>query len=458
MKNKLTDNDPRLTAYALGELPREEAEKISDILAAGQNIALKKEVESIDSLSVMLSQTLGFSVMEVGGAEPQIKLSARQRDAIFRSAKAPTVNDVSSANQSRWLRPVLVTLGAAALVTFSFMLLDNVDSNEPSVAQLPGVSFSELSENELHAPILPSREAWDVSSRGNATSGSNQVSEANQLLISSDVAMDDSKSSLSNLIKLVENDWVNRAESSTIRMPMVCGKASWNWVSQSILKNTELPNENVVRVEEIINAFKYEISTDLDLKHASTGVDLVRCPWNNDNLIAIIVVENKHQDNIQIEAAVSFTNTVNKYRVIGYSKSENQDENLIAPDKVTMAKDASHIVMYEIVPEQVIENAADVLSIDIRTTAMSPDKILEQDSKTLDMQFSERDWRKASQDMQFALIMVSWSQVISGSEYDNTMDYLSIQEMLTSFEGDFTPNEEQLKAINVLKKSIDLIR
>ena len=270
--------------------------------------------------------------------------------------------------------------------------------------------------------------------------------------------MDDSKSSLSNLIKLVENDWVNRAESSTIRMPMVCGKASWNWVSQSILKNTELPNENVVRVEEIINAFKYEISTDLDLKHASTGVDLVRCPWNNDNLIAIIVVENKHQDNIQIEAAVSFTNTVNKYRVIGYSKSENQDENLIAPDKVTMAKDASHIVMYEIVPEQLIENAADVLSIDIRTTAMSPDKILEQDSKTLDMQFSERDWRKASQDMQFALIMVSWSQVISGSEYDNTMDYLSIQEMLTSFEGDFTPNEEQLKAINVLKKSIDLIR
>ena len=124
MKNKLTDNDPRLTAYALGELPREEAEKISDILAAGQNIALKKEVESIDSLSVMLSQTLGSSVMEVGGAKPQIKLSARQRDAIFRSAKAPTVNDVSSANQSRWLRPVLVTLGAAALVTFSFMLLD----------------------------------------------------------------------------------------------------------------------------------------------------------------------------------------------------------------------------------------------------------------------------------------------------------------------------------------------
>ena len=114
--------------------------------------------------------------------------------------------------------------------------------------------------------------------------------------------------------------------------------------------------------------------------------------------------------------------------------------------------------MYEIIPEQVIENAADVLSLDIRTTAMSPDKVLEQDSKTLDMQFSERDWRKASQDMQFALIMTSWSQVISGSEYDNTMNDLGVQKMLISFEGDFVPTEEQLKAINVLKKSIDLIR
>jgi len=107
-------------------------------------------VEKIDALSVMLSQTLGASATGSDGVmtEPQIKLSASQRDAIFRSAKAPTVDDVSSANQSRWLRPIIVTLGAAALVTLSFVALDNINGGSPSVAQLPDVSFPELSDDK----------------------------------------------------------------------------------------------------------------------------------------------------------------------------------------------------------------------------------------------------------------------------------------------------------------------
>ena len=89
MKNKLTDNDPRLTAYALGELPREEAAEVARILDVPLNGPLKREVVSIDALGVMLAQTLDKG-------DENLKLSPSQRDAVFRSARAPTADDVSS--------------------------------------------------------------------------------------------------------------------------------------------------------------------------------------------------------------------------------------------------------------------------------------------------------------------------------------------------------------------------
>lgn len=458
MINKLTDNDPRLTAYALGELTRSEAEEMSKMLNAGENAAIKREVEGIDALGVMLTQALSTtSAGAESEAEPQIKLSAAQREAIFRSAKTPTVDDVSSANQSRWLRPVVVTLGAAALVTFSFMMLDNIAVDDPSVAALPDASFSELSEDQLHAPIIPNSSDWTGNS--NASSVSSQASGvSNRSLASNGVKVG---GDVANLAKLVENDWINRADSAVTRMPLVCGKASWNWVSQSIVQKGSLPDKNVVRVEEILNAFDYDFSSALELKHASAGVDLVRCPWNSDNLIALVVVENKHQQKIQIETAVSFSSAVSQYRVVGYAKAAKQDENLEAPAMITMSAGDAHLVMYEIVPEQNIENAADVLSLDIRTAAakaVSNDALaLEHDAKTLDLQFSERAYTKASQDMQFALILASWSQLLSDSVYDSEMNASRVQQMIETFERDFSPSADQVKAIEVLKKGINLL-
>ena len=452
MKNKLTDNDPRLTAYALGELSRDEAEEITDALSLGQNIAIKKEVESIDSLAVMLTQALSTPIAAEGFNEPQIKLRASQRDAIFRSAKAPTVDDVSSANQSRWLRPMIVTLGAAALVTLSLMILNNVDTDEVGVASLPDASFSNLSEDKLHAPILPSNKAWSASS-ANGGSFSSDPSENIDSVSFHGTNFGETESSIP---KLIDNKWVNRAESHVTRIPLVCGVASWNWVSKSILENKVLPSKNAVRVEEIINVFDYEMPSDLQLKHASTSVDVVRCPWNENNLVAVIFVENTYQENIQIETAVSFSDNVNQYRLVGYTKSQNTDENVIAPAQVTLASKDTHLLMYEIVAEEGMQNAADVLSLNIRTAA-ALDGNIENDAQTLDLQFSDREWSKTNQGMQFALILATWSQLLSESEYVNSIDGKTVENMITSFLEKFETPHEQLKAIEVLRKGIKLL-
>ena len=459
MKNTLTENDPRLTAYALGELPRDEAEEVSRMLEANENIILRKEVESLDALGVMLTQDLG-----VAGSEDKnkfkLKLSPSQRDAIFRSAKVPTAADVRSTQQSAWLRPMLVTLGAAALVTVSFMVLDSVDSNEDDLERMPEVSFSDMSEEVLDAPIQPNDTVWDgisdLDSNVNSV-GSSGVDPAGHGKGGRGVRLDESAD---NLSELVERVWVGRADKAVMRIPMVCGKAGWNWVRHRILEDGVLPNGNAVRVEEIMNAFDYDKPSDLELSSVSAGVDLVRCPWNADSLIAVILIKNTHSDSTQIEAAVTFSESVEKYRLVGYAKDKADDGSegggIVAPPLVTMKAGGSHIVMYEIEAVEEMESAAEVLSVDVRTTNLIDGRWVHED-KSLIIQYSDRMWEKVGQEVQFALILASWSQFISDSVYGEEMEVDHLIGMLRSFKGAHQLSDSQNDALEVMEKGIALV-
>ena len=440
MKVKLTDNDPRLTAYALGELPRDEAEELSRVLDENLNLPLKREVEDIDALGAMLTQTLN---------EEHLKLSPSQRDAIFRSAKAPTADDVESTHQSAWLRPMLVTLGAAALVTFSFIVMDNIVSDDSGRGAAAELTFTGISDDKLQAPIQPSDAEWggefsDVSSQGGGI--------ANYDLGSSGVAIQEDSN---NLIKLVENSWVSRADEAVARMPMACGRASWNWVKHSIAVDGVLPDKNAVRVEEIINAFDYNEPTDLELTHASAGVELVQCPWDPENMIAVILVRNTHTENIQVETGVTFSESVEKYRLVGYAKAEDAEDNIISPAKITMGVGGAHLVMYEVETSSEIENADDVLSLDIRISSMQENEWVDE-GKTLNVQFSDRGWKKAEQDVQFALILASWSQLMADGELATEMSKVGVAEMISDFENDNTLTDQEKEVIPLLKKGMTL--
>lgn len=445
MKNKLTDNDPRLTAYALGELPRNEAEEIARFLDAPLNRPLKREVENIDALGIMLSQTLSKGNAETSN----LKLSPSQRDAIFRSAKAPTASDVGSAHQSAWLRPVIVTLAAAAVVTISFMVMNNIESGKES---LPEVSFSKLSEDKLSAPIQPSAADWE----DGASAVSSQGSEgANIELGSVGVAMDDDAE---HLFKLVENDWVNRADKAVTRIPLACGKASWNWVKTSIERDGVLPNKNAIRVEEILNAFSYSEPSDLEQTFTTSGVELVKCPWDAERLIAVILVKNKHNDSIEIESAVTFSESVIKYRLVGYAKAESAEQNITAPAKITMGAGESHIVMYEIEADSDIIDGADVLSLNLRASGMKQGELIDGAESSLIVQFSDREWTKADQDVQFALIIADWCRSISHANQSENDTRVNTAEMIRHFKAENTVTKLQAEAINIMNIGLSAVR
>jgi len=451
MKKKLTDNDPRLTAYALGELPREEAEEIARMLDAPLHRPLQCEIEGIDSLGVMLTQTLGGhteNAQDLG-----LMLSATQRDAIFRSAKAPTVADVSSMHQSRWLRPVLVTLGAAAVVTLSFMILYNVDSDKEIYAT---TTFSELSENTMNAPIQPSNAEWEIASdrtvATQAVTGQNNENFSHKLP-QGGVTLGDTTEELTTL---VQNEWTRRADKAVTRLPLTCGKASWKWVKMSITERSLIPSKNVIRTEEILNAFDYHSPADLQQSLTTSGVELVRCPWASDCMIAVVLVQNTHTDSIELESAITFGASVEKYRLIGYAKSQVLKENIIAPAKVIMGNGDNHLAMYEILLSPDVKSGDDVLALSTRAEASSEeDEIYEEE--TLDVQFSDRDWKKAEQDVQFAIVLANWSQEmkVRDSSKSNLQDS-SLAEMIQHLESNHSLSDKQAEAVMVMRKSLEL--
>ncbi len=449
MKQKLTDNDPRLTAYALGELSREEAEEVAKLLEAPLTGPLQREVREIDALGVMLTQTL-----QVGAKENMtLKLSASQRDAIFRSAKAPTAADVGSTHQSAWIRPTVVTLAAAAVVTFSFFLLNHIDGDGAEPGSVAGVSFSDLPEDRLSAPIQPSSAAWTSSKNGSLAVSSQRSGGFGSGEMAHDLLQEDSGD---GVVDLVENGWLRRADSAVTRLPLACGRASWNVVSDSILRDGALPAKGAIRLEEIVNAFRYATPSDLIQTYTSAGVELIRCPWSKDRMVALVVVENTHSGNVQMEAAVTFSSSVKRYRLVGYARAKSAGDNVIAPSTITMGESGQHVAIYEIETLGEIEVGDDVLSLDLRAS-VEEDGIVKIDDEALKVQFSDRDWSKSNRGMQFALLLASWSQVMSDSELDGDMDKAGLFKMIQSFEANPDLSDQQKQVMMVLKKGLDLL-
>ena len=100
MKQTLKENDPKLTAFALGELSRDEAAEVAHQLRL--NPALQKEVDQIDSLSLSLTSVLAPS--------HEVKLSAQQKATIFQSGKTPSEESITSMHKKQWRRPLILSL------------------------------------------------------------------------------------------------------------------------------------------------------------------------------------------------------------------------------------------------------------------------------------------------------------------------------------------------------------
>jgi Ca-activated chloride channel family protein len=128
---KLSPDDPKLTAYALGELPEVEAKEIARAMANSPE--LRKAVEEIRETASLLKT--GFA------AEPVAKLSEAQKEAVM--AKTEPINVVDLRKRSFWKTAGISAVAASIAMVIAWQAWERA----PQSTDLARVKDAEITDN-----------------------------------------------------------------------------------------------------------------------------------------------------------------------------------------------------------------------------------------------------------------------------------------------------------------------
>lgn len=300
---KLHPEDPRLTAYVLGELPPDEAAAVERTVAADP--ALQAEIREIEGIRGFLTQRLAT------GSE---KLLPKQRENIRRSAHTtsrPSGILPFTAFREK-VQPWLIPAAAAAVLTIATFILLRMPGEQPKLT----------ANNPTGEPAAPS--------------GKPPVPPA-----------------ATNLPEMSQRGSVSPADSQTLELPILAEKSNLAAVSQAILVDHRLPAKESVRLEEILNNFPLRLTgvasisrsptpnwhpdnrdTGMTQHVATLSTELIACPWKPSARLLLISIRANptHESAVKISFHAN-PKTVFSYRLLGFNPVAGRDNGLI-PDKL----------------------------------------------------------------------------------------------------------------------------
>lgn len=271
---KITPEDPRLSAYLLGELDAAEALEIER--AAAADPALRLALKELERTASCLGDLLG--------AELPQKLHEPQRRAILRalaeSEAAPVVVNLPSRRIS--LRPLLTGVAAAAVVAIAAVLTGRFDRAGGGGGMSDEIALLPMPGPEVVAG--PTRVA-----SGGETPRPAQVEQLAKAPGSyfGEAARRFERGPLPAATALTGTaDAAGFSQSPEMRIPVVLGTGSAVWVRRWIREQSSLPPRDAVRVEEMVNSIRVPTRTWND--GLGIGIEETPCPWNpQGRLIAV---------------------------------------------------------------------------------------------------------------------------------------------------------------------------
>lgn len=305
---KLDPEDPRLTAYVLGELGPEDAATVERAVA--EDPALLVEIGEIKKLR----QTL-----ITGLAHPPEKLSPQQHEAIRSQARpaSPKPGSLSSLMESAksWLIPA----AAAAVLTIATVILLRMPA--PEKKPLAHSTPQESPETANHPASGPP----DTAPRQPAPLATNLEP---------------------TLPALSQRGSVSAAEYPVLDLPIQTGTASYDWISKSILTEQKLPPHNTVRLEEILNHFSIRLNGTASIARSSvnswhpdqrgSGVnahtatlttEMIACPWKPSSTLLFVSLRGSGSGDKECQVKMAYQanpKNVARYRLLGFSPMEGK--------------------------------------------------------------------------------------------------------------------------------------
>ncbi|SHJ34104.1 von Willebrand factor [Rubritalea squalenifaciens DSM 18772] len=446
---KIDENDPRLTAYAFGELPQKEAEAVR--LAIKSKPELRKYVNELVALNDLLAS--GF------GSNDSLKLHPDQRAAIHQAGKVPVADNITSMRQSAWKRPLTVILSAAAVLTACFVILNNALIHDDNMDLVDVQTIEDIPASDLVARVSENPSDWteNEQSKPAEVTSSQPSSEGEAMTVARGMELqprefrDEIQKRATDRVRHSDgdenlekpNEWRMVSNDPSTRVPLVSGNASWKWVTQALQAGLR-PISQDVRVEELINHFSYDQPKDFIIGGIDAGAELLHSPWDEGKLIALVNLRNNSDEEPMVEVGLTFGHQINAYRLLGYNQT-SAAKGVIAPTMIKMQSGYGQMVMYEVDPGMELEEGHKALLVHVNASGVE-----DADHRSFGVEYAKRDWRNASKDVRLALTMAAWAQCLKFNIPDDREVTLELLDSLKEDELD----EETQKSLNVIRNSL----
>jgi len=385
---KLKPEDPRLTAYVLGELGPDEAAAVERAVATDP--ALLAEIMEIRKLQELLTTGLGHL---------SEKLKPQQRTEILRQSRLSVTNQIlfSLSSFSERMKSWVIPASAAAVLTLATLIL----------MRMPSADDAKKPQARVETPPAPKP---DLSpSPGPADTGARPQNPPA-------VSVDPS------LPALVQRGSVNAAEYPLLDLPVQTGNSSYGWISKSILEDHKLPPHNTVRLEEILNHFPLRLNgtaaiarnaaeswhpdqrgSGMSAGTATLTTEMVACPWKPSSTLLFITL--RGGGNQAKECQVKLTYQVNsknvaRYRLLGFSPTEGSSPGTMPS---TLAANSAITLAIEIEPSNSDGNLGSLIWSTNGKAAPEISLIRKADTEPSD-------------DARFAALVCTYSQWLAGEQ------------------------------------------
>ncbi len=420
-------DDPKLTAYALDEVAEPERSAIAR--AAADSPEVQRCVAETRDLARALRSQYRIELQRESIASG--KLMAVRGDA-FWSKAGPLA-----------IAALLAVLAVVGAVVFSS---DESRISRPTDSSLsPGLAGE---QRKQFAPV----EAEDA-----ATSSQNEKFEAD----AGPYAFTGERPFVSA---------INRPRSS---VPLVVNSSSYLDVQRSINAGLLPPRESV-RIEGMINHFRYEYPQPAAGEPFSLNLDAMTCPWEPTHRLVRIGLKGHRDVPVRADSRIEVEfnpRRVASYRLIGYDrqKTETQNSNDQNVGPYSMAAGYTLTTLYEVVP---LTRAGTAAHTQMSTGAGEASEPL----LTAKLQINTRgnnaaigriqrslsetgvDFAAAPTDLKFAAAVAEFGMILRNSEYKGTGSLQQVIEWAqqgtgadtNGYRADFT---ELVRKAQVLRKS-----
>ena len=442
---KINLNDPRITAFALGELKGDDAIEIAR--AVQSDARIREAVDDVRNTSFLLMESLS-------GGEASMLTSAQRR--AIRSA-SPVITKSESADESVWKKPLLIGVSVAAALSFVLYIADDRpvihDSNPTAEADVTaGWDWSQVDSQDLTAPAQ-----WGV----------NEAISENQILASTHAVAaamrDDTEAYRKEVearvrrgelklkapqVESQENDWMHVNRALRLDVPMASGAASWPWLRRYLDEKKSLPPRHLVRVEEMVNHFQYQTPDMLTSDELTGAMEICNTPWNPKTALLAVHLAARPDAKLARDQPAIILNAecVRRVRLLGYAQMQAGSQ--IRPSVVDahhISKSRGNYVFYELELTDFSDSQETLATL-----------VFNEDAK-LQKNHVER-WQDVSSDMRFASMVAATGLILGEYPSLGGLNGSSLQEIvrLVETQDEATLTAERRDAIALIRQVISI--